>query len=671
MPNEAILLRPGVNLEQTQALNQAGISQSQSLRFKDGLAQTLGGWERIGSVVIPSTIRDIHIWQGISGSQHIGVGATQNLQVVTSGSNTDITPETSTTNPAPNFSISSGSNVVTVTDGSAVASIYNTVYFNTPVAVGTTLLNGAYRIIADLGGGVYTIESSGTSDTTVASSGILPIFTTSSGDAAITVTLPNNNYLALPGLYQQFIAPTNVGDLTVEGPYNVLSVIDSTNFVINAVTQATSADTQTMNGGLAQLVYYITDGAPPSGSGFGAGGFGDGGFGTGVSGGSGGSGTPITATDWTLDNWGGTLLACPIDGPIFTWDANSGFTNTQVISNAPFFNGGIFVAMPYQILVAWRSCLSTGVQDNLTVRWCDAENYDSWEVADESAAGSFKISKGSVIVGGLQAQNFGLISTDIGVWQMSYVGGDVTFNFTEVGSGCGWAGPHAAGILAGEVYWCGRSNFFKFGGRGVEVVPCAVWDFIFQNVNTNYLNKINCAPNSAFNEIMWFFPALGSTECNAYVKLNINEGAWDYGLMNRTSWSDISVLGNPIGADSEGLLWQHEEGEELTGAGTTTMQTGWWAITEGNDFAFVDFVMPDFKWGLYGTSNASINLTFFSVDYPGDTPRSYGPYTVTQATPYVTPRIRGRMMSLFIQSNNAAFWRIGRIRYRWGSAGRR
>src|SRR5512146_157398 len=141
MPMGSVLLKPGVDVERTPSLNEAGISQSQLIRFKNGLTQTIGGWQSYGPI-IPSTVRDLHAWQDVREIVHLGVGATQNLTVVTAGSATDVTPQTITTNPVPNFSISSGLNTVTVIDPDSGASIYNSVYFNTPVAIGNLLLNG-------------------------------------------------------------------------------------------------------------------------------------------------------------------------------------------------------------------------------------------------------------------------------------------------------------------------------------------------------------------------------------------------------------------------------------------------------------------------------------------------------------------------------------------------
>src|SRR5579864_8266587 len=118
MPMGAVLLHPGVDVEKTPSLNEAGISQSQLIRSKNGIAQSYGGWEAFTLTAIGSTIRSLHAWEGFTSSKFLGIGATQSLTVYHSDTQTytDITPQQTTTNPAPNFSISSGSLAVTVAD---------------------------------------------------------------------------------------------------------------------------------------------------------------------------------------------------------------------------------------------------------------------------------------------------------------------------------------------------------------------------------------------------------------------------------------------------------------------------------------------------------------------------------------------------------------------------
>jgi hypothetical protein len=219
------------------------------------------------------------------------------------------------------------------------------------------------------------------------------------------------------------------------------------------------------------------------------------------------------------------------------------------------------------------------------------------------------------------------------------------------------------------------SNFYTMSG-GVVPLPCTVWDQVFQNLSVTNQSKVRVAVNSAFNEIAWFYPSAASTgENDSYVKVHIEgqEYEWDYGTLIRTAWTDVSILGMPIGVDTSGQIVQHETGTAITGAGLPSFQSGWWAISEGEDIPFIDLVIPDFIWGTRsGSPTASINITFYGVNYPGDTPTVYGPYTVTQATEYINVRIRNRLMSTFIQSNSSSeFWRLGRVRFRFAASGRR
>lgn len=674
MPMSSVTLRPGVNTMLTPVQNEAGVSQSNLVRYQQGMIEKYGGFTQFFPTAIGSTVKDIWGWQGLTGNQYLGVGATQSLNVISNNFLNTITPQTMTTNNPVNFSISSGSNIVTIVDGGSSANVLTTIYLNTPVAIGNLLLNGAYAVQSGLGSSEYTINSSITASTTIASSGVVPFFSLTGGSATITVSLPNNNFPTTVGLYEQFIAPTTLGGLTIQGPYQIRSIIDSTSFQISAQAQASSTSSGFQNGGNAQIVYYYTIG-PAGYQGFGAGGFGSGGYGTGIAAPA-ASGTPITATDWSLTNWGEVLLAVPSGGPLYNWSANSGFSNASVVTSAPFFNGGCFVSQPQQILVLWESVQSTGVQDPLIVRWSDALDYTNYTVSSQTFAGSFHLPTGSIIKGGLQAAFQGFIWTDIDCYVMQNVGQPIVFNFTRIGTGCGLVGQHAAAAFNTDVYWMSPDNFFVFSGtNGLSAIPCPIWNFVFQNIDTMNLNKVRCAVNSLFNEVAWFFPAKNGTGQNTlYAKYNIKENEWDYGSLGRSAWIDVTVLGNPIGADLSGVIWQHDIGYN---AGTTfldsSFQTGYWSIAEGNELSFVDWVLPDMTFNAYGASgSASLQLTFFSTNYPGDTPIQYGPYTFNSGTEFINTRIRGRYMSMKVEGTDLnSFWRIGRIRYRYSTDGRR
>src|SRR5215467_36125 len=159
MPFGEIRLIPGVNVERTPTLNQASISQAQLIRFKDGLAQKYGGWQRFFPFALSGKPRDLHAWEDLNLTTHLAVGSTTQLNVITSGSLKDITPQTFTSDFAPALQVTAGSTTITITDPNiSNVTVFDSVLFNTPISVGGIILSGLYAITQINGTTQYQIE---------------------------------------------------------------------------------------------------------------------------------------------------------------------------------------------------------------------------------------------------------------------------------------------------------------------------------------------------------------------------------------------------------------------------------------------------------------------------------------------------------------------------------
>ena len=687
----SVRLIPGINVERTPTLLEAGFSASSLIRFRDGLAQKYGGWVKFFPISVTGTPRELQAGQDLNNDPYLVIGTTQQLGFIQNGGLTDITPQQLTTNPAVNFSTTSASTEVTIVDaGISNVTTFDVIYLNTPVAVGGLILSGLYQITTIVGPTSYKINAAVPATTLVNNGGAVPLFNVTSGSSTVSVTLVAHG-LAVGG-ESVFTASTTVGGITIHGSYTVVTVSSADVFTIVADAQATSTTSGSMNSGNAQIVYYIAIGPPALGAGYGTGGYGEGGYGTGTTS-SAQTGTPITATDWSADKWGRIVLASPEGGGVYQYDSQGGFTNAGLVATAPPFNGGIFVSTSQQILVCWASTAEANLgsqQDPMLVKWSDSGDYTNFVATTATQAGEFLIPIGSMIMGGMATPNQNLIWTDLDLWAMNYQGLPFVYGFNKIGAGAGLISSHAAQQLRGGVYWMGPSNFYSYTGRGVVVLDCPVWDFVFQNLNTGsdpvtgrpYVHNVRAMPNTPFNEVGWEFPSAASAngECDTFVKFNINEpGApWDTGpagVMPRSAWIDQSVLGTPIGASPTGVIYQHEQGQDADSAAMTpSFTTGYFMLAEGEEFAFVDQIIPDMKWGYFGgAQTAQVQLTFNVVNFPGDTtPQVFGPFTVTQSTEYISVRFRGRQMSITVSSSDfGSFWRLGRLRYRYAPAGRR
>lgn len=676
MPLQTITLTPGVTDVKTPTLNAAGIQTSQLIRFKPAgdmvLVEKLGGWQKYYSTTVGSPVRALHAWEGTNNDLYLGVGAETSLQVINNGIARNVTPRTVISDVTPNFSTTSGSNLVTIVDASKSTSIYDTIFISTPVIIGGLILYGTYAVAESVSSTTYRIRAASNATSTVSNAGTLPVFATTSGSPVITVTMAGNPYTV--GSIFYVFTPTTVGGLTISGRYLVQSIVDSSHFTIFAPSLASSTATATMNGGLVHIVYY--SGTAPSlpSVAYGGGAYGVGAYGIGVTP-TPTPGTPITTTNWTLDNWGNTLLACPANGPIYYWTPDNATSIASIVMNAPLINGGIFVSNPAQIAIAWASSID-GVQDPLQINWSDSGDYTNWTVSALTQAGGYRIPTGSRIVGGLQGPQFAVIWTDIEVWAMQYIQPPLVYGFNKLGNGCGLISRHGACVVNSTIYWMGNDQFFLYAGAGVQPIVCSVWDFVFQDLDRNNLDKITVAANSSFGEVAWYFPSAsgGTGEVDSYVKYNFILNCWDCGRLQRTAWIDQSVLGQPIGANAGGFIYQHEVAPDADGAPMGEyFETGLAQIAQGENLMFVDWMIPDFKYGYQsGPQSANIDITLLYTDYPNRPVKEKGPYQIDSATDYRNPRIRAREVGMRIAgTGTGSFWRMGGLRYRAAPDGKR
>ena len=553
------------------------------------------------------------------------------------------------------------------------------VNIQTPISIANLILSGVYTIQNTTSlpyYNSYTITVPTAANATSATA-TLPTFSLTNTVNYVNVTQANTNYIA--GQTITFLYPTTSSNVTLYGNYIVASnpAPTSSTFQILASTAANATATVTMNNGYAHFVYYFNIPSGYGGGGYGSGGYGSGGYGVGITQGTTTVNT-ITTTDWTINNFGEILVANPQGGPIYYWSPTLSSTNAYLLQNAPLANQGIFVAMPARQLVAYGST-ATGIQDPLLIRWSDIADATNWTAAANNQAGSYRIPEGSLIVGAIQAPQQALIFTDLAVWAMQYIGPPDVYGFNKIGDGVGLIGKKAVGLMNGVTYWMSPQKFMLMASEGPVPIQCPVWDKVFQNINTSLYSLIRCATNSTFGEVKWYYPSTNATYNDSYVKYNIATQQWDYGTLDRTAWIDQSVLGTPIGAASDGSIYQHELGYNAgTAAMTSSFQTGYIQLNEADNMVFIDQIWPDFKFTTAGggtggaTNSATVYITFYGTNYPGDTPTVYGPYTVTASTEYISTRIRNRLLSIGVSTANGSnvsassiFYRIGALRYRY------
>ena len=160
MPLQKLLFKPGVNRETTRYAAEEGWYDCDKVRFRGGLPEKIGGWQRVSGDTFLGVARSLLNWVSLANQNFIGIGTHLKFYIEKGGVYFDITPErtpsgVSLSNP---FATTDGSTTVTVTDTNDGYINGDFVTFSGASAVGGLTLNGEFQLTYATGND-YTIES--------------------------------------------------------------------------------------------------------------------------------------------------------------------------------------------------------------------------------------------------------------------------------------------------------------------------------------------------------------------------------------------------------------------------------------------------------------------------------------------------------------------------------
>jgi hypothetical protein len=368
------------------------------------------------------------------------------------------------------------------------------------------------------------------------------------------------------------------------------------------------------------------------------------------------SGSVTAATTWSLDTWGEYLVGCSTsDGKLYEWQLDfTTPTKAAVITNAPTNCLGLLVT-------AERSLFALGASgDGRKVAWSDLENNTIWTPSSTNLAGSIILQTSGRIITGKRVRGQNLILTDIDAHTLTYVGQPFVYQAEIAGRACGAVSANCVAVLDNMAVWMGQKGFHVYDGY-VKPLPCEVYDYVFNNINTNQISKVYAVNNAQYNEVWWFYPSAGSNENDSYVSWDYGENHWTIGVLARTAGTDRSVFRNPIMIGTDGYIYDHEVGLNYSGA-LPYAETGPFQIGNGDQILYINEMIPDER------NQGSVSATFKTRYYPTSAETSYGPYSLTQPT---SVRFNGRQIKMRVTTTTPSDWRVGTQRLNAIPGGRR
>jgi hypothetical protein len=332
---------------------------------------------------------------------------------------------------------------------------------------------------------------------------------------------------------------------------------------------------------------------------------------------------------------------------------------------------------------------TTGL-DPMQIRWSDQESFSTWTPAITNQAGGYRLSTGSQIITAVQTRQEILVLTDAAIYSMQFLGAPYIWGFQIMGDNISIIGPNAIITVNNVTYWMGADKFYMYSGR-VETLPCALRQYIYDDINLNQGYQVFAGSNEGYNEIWWYYCSANSNTVDKYVIYNYLERTWYYGSMARTAWRDSPLRQFPMATGYNGQLIYHENGND---DGTTSpaspivayVQSSDFDIGDGHNFGFVWRLIPDITFDGSNATAPQANFTVLPRTNPGanygssDNPavisvNNYSlqrTYNVQQFTQQVYVRIRGRQMAFKVGSTDLGVaWQLGSPRIDVTADGRR
>ena len=607
MTLQKLTFKPGIVRDTTDYTNEGGWFDCDKIRFRMGLPETIGGWEKFTSSTMLGSCRSLHTWTSLTGAHYVGAGTNLKFYIVDGSQPNDITPIRLTTTAGDvTFAAVDGSSTLTVTDTSNGVYLNDFVTFSGAVSLGgvitAVVLNKEYQVTSVIDANNYTIASAvaaNASDTGDGGAAVIGAYQINTGLDSVVLgsgwgagiwgrgTWSSAADTSLPGQQLRLWSQDNFGEDLV---FNV------------------------RNGG----VYYWDSSA-----------------GTGARG--------VNIVDLV------------------------GANSTPTVSSSTL----VSERDRHVIAFGCDPEFDPGVQDPLVIRFSSQESVTDWETRADNTAGELRIGTGSAIISAVQTKQQVIVITDIAVYAMQYIGPPYTFGINEVSSNISIAGPNAAIATGDAVYWMGIGQFYTYNGTvsmmpcsvreyvfsdiniyQLDKVTAAsntkfseIWWF-YPSAESNNNDKY-----VVFNytENTWYYGTMDRTAWQDTAVSGFPIAAANDGYLYFQEYGINDISGNeavPINAYIESSAIN---------------------IAEGDQFMFISRIIPDITFR-NSTTDPLATFTLKARNYPGG---SYfgtsnnevvrtATVPVQQFTEQSFIRVRGRSVALRVESNQVnTAWRLG------------
>lgn len=628
MPLKKLLLKPGVNRENTRYTNEGGWYDCDKIRFRQGTPEKIGGWTQFSPYTFLGTARALINWVTLGALNLVGLGTNLKYYINLGGIFYDVTPIRATTSAGDvTFAATTGSATLVVSDTAHGAVEGDFVTFSGATGLGgdvtADVLNQEYQITFVVDDNSYRITAVATANASDTGNG------GASTVGAYQVNTGPQIQQALTGWSSSAwgFGPWGVGETTTDS----LRVWNHAHFGEDLLFGP-------RGGGL----YYwdATNGVTTRG--------------VALTSLSGASDVPTLHNSLLISDVSRFVLCFGVNGlgestidpMLIRWSDQEDPTNwTPAITNQA---GDLRLSIGSEIVTARQ-------QRQEILVWTDAALYSLQYLGPPYVWGAQSVGENVSIMG----PNAVASANNITYW----MGTDKFYKYD------------------GRVQTM-RCDLRQFIFQNSD--PALT-------LNQLQAEQVFASTVEAFNEVWWFYCSNDSIMPNRYVVYNYAEDVWYYGALERTAWLDSGIRSNPIAATTGNYLVNHEDGVDNDETGTPEPLEAYITsseidIDDGHNFGFIWRLIPDLTFRGSTADSPTAEFTLLPLQNSGsgyNNPASVGgtntaavtrsaTVPVEQFTGQVHTRVRGRQISMKVASNSlGTTWQLGAPRIDIRQDGRR
>lgn len=463
-----------------------------------------------------------------------------------------------------------------------------------------TAINGANLIGVGTTAKVYSVDDMLQDITPLRASGTLGTDPFAVTNLSAVVIVEDVGHGLDVGAYVHFDDATAGGGITIDGEYQVASVVDDDHYTIVHSAAATSTDATTggaavtyeyeINPGLEDVAYGLGWGAGPFGEGF--------------------WGTPRDISDSVvldLRTWffgtryDGHLLMMPFGGTLYDWDQPNAADRAEAVANAPANARAMFVTaegFPFML----------GTDTPMTVAWPDRDDITDWTPSALDTANIRRLKSGNKLMNGTAFGAINVIWSDTSLYLAQFLeGASLIYDTRVVGVECGLVGALAFAVAPDVIVWLSSGDIHAYSGGGVARAPRSqeIHDLLFHDeeesrrIDLGQASKIWGGYNRKFNEVWFGYVSMSATgdEPDRYVKVCLDDWSWDFGTLTRTGLVGVTAPnGDIVMFGTDLYIYNHEVGRDADGAALEAyIESGIVPLRSGDVDVDIDGFVPDFK----------------------------------------------------------------------------